>query len=276
MPVPEEYLIPAYIIGRQGEYRNPRLLDDIAESFEVIESSGFVDGAHITIDDSVDNDLFLAARGRHVTKGEVACALAHLRAWNVLAKSNLRFLAVFEDDVSYKGDRTSIQIERLPESGPWWLSLERRPGDYLWTHLIPFRTTVTRSWLQPRGAGAYLISRDAAILGLKVFEDAESKIGGEVDACPRASGLFNFYVQLPPPFEASLTGTSIIGPRNQKVPSLLRRMEFTLRILFTKDYPLIIKLGLLKLKVLRPIKYLFSLHFATAWLDRFRLNRTLD
>ncbi len=262
--------IPVYIIGRRGNYRNKDLLRALEGKFEIVEDDGFVQSSSVDIHSQVDEALFLATLSRPVTNREVACALAHIKAWRRLVELDLPYLAILEDDVTWSSKEVEILSEKLPSGKPWWLSLERRRGDFLWTHLLRRKGRLLRSFLQPRGGGAYLLSREAAILGLRSFELGGSKIVGELDRCPRASGLFRFYIQLPPPFEASMTGPSIIGARQPQIGDLKTRLTRSLRILASSEYPNYIKTGLIALKVFRPLKYIFSLHFAFAWLERFR------
>jgi GR25 family glycosyltransferase involved in LPS biosynthesis len=257
--------IAAYIIGQQGRYRNSALLEQLGSAFEIVEENGFYNLDPALLEGFTNQEVFLAETNRLPTLGEVACYLAHVTAWRRLLDSNHPYLAVFEDDaqVLAVGDWTSrIQI---PDNGAWWISLERRPGDFLLTHLLRRRGKTLRSRLIPRGACAYIISRRAAEIGVRLFEDEGSRVMRPVDRNPRYAASLDYFVQIPPPITASESAPSLIGTRKQVSDGLIRRAIRVLKLLASNDYPAKTRVGLIKLNVLRPIKYLGSVHFFTAW-----------
>jgi hypothetical protein len=265
---PADLPISAYIIGQQGSYRNPSLVEQLASSFEVLETNGFYKLDPLLFEQSVDKGMFMTVTNRLPTIGEVACYMAHITAWRRLLESDLPCLAVFEDDVRLIAEPDWLSRVRLPEKGPWVVSLERRAGDHLLTHLLRRKSLTLRSLIIPRGTGAYIISRRAAEVAVLEFETSGSLVLGEADRCPRNAGLLRFYVQMQPPFDAMKEGPSLIGARQQIVVRIGQRMRLVLQAISSRKYPAKTIVGLLALKMGRPIKYLGSHHFFTAWWKR--------
>lgn len=263
-------MLKAYIIGIEGNLRNPSLPSEVSRWFQVIESNGYV-SAPDEWESLVHAGVFEAMLSKSPTAGEVACFLAHLNAWLWLADSNETALAVFEDDIELVGDPSGALKELQALSGPWQVSLERRPGDFLWTHLVPRTKRLWPSRVQPRGTGAYVISRDAARRLVDDFH-RRKRIDGVADSSLMQTELVEFYVCIPPPINVLQDSVSLIGARN---PKRKRALDYMLRVkrLFVLNSSNPRKLtSYLKLKVLKPLKYLFSLHFSTAWI-RQRLRR---
>lgn len=260
--------IPAYIIGQQGSYRNPSLVEQLGGSFKILEADGFYKLDPLLFERSVDKDMFLTVTNRLPTVGEVACYLAHITAWRRLLESDLPYLAVFEDDVRLIAEADWLHRISLPIKGPWLVSLERRAGDQLLTHYLRRRSATLRSLIIPRGTGAYIISRRAAEVGLLEFERSGSLVLGEADRCPRNAGRFRYFIQVPPPIDAMGGNESFIGTRQRSGSSFYLRLRLVLRAIFSLKYTFKTVLGLLALKVGRPIKYLGTIHFFTAWGNR--------
>jgi hypothetical protein len=153
----------------------------------------------------------------------------------------------------------------LKLTGPWALSLERRSGDFLISHFLKRRRRIRRSLVQPTGACAYIISREAAQEGLKYFSDRMGRIDGLSDFWPGPAALIRWHIAVPPVFEASTSVTSLIGYKTlqkRKLPKLWAM----LLILFSKPYDGVLVAGSFLLLVAKPMKYLFSTHFLTAWI----------
>lgn len=270
-------MIPAYIIGKQGQYRNPQLLEQLAANFRVVEKNGFVDVSSLDLSRCLDVSAFRISTGREPLATEVACGVAHLRAWKYLVLSGLEELAVFEDDVFPSRGVTNLaqlatQITRL--HGSWQLNLESRPGDKLVTHLFRRSLTVRRSLIPPRGAAAYIISRSAAIDALQslVGNSGQEKLDGPVDHSVCLSKAVVYWIATPPLFEINSKMPSFIenreSSRKHKVitsnPKMtLRRWVKLLRMSLNLESP--VRSSLLWA---RPLKYLLSIHFLTAWFNR--------
>jgi hypothetical protein len=256
-----------YIIGKRGGYRNADLIAQLPKNFQVVVDDGYVP-AKSRVSKEDYSQIFTTVIPRTPTAGEIACSTAHLQAWRYLVGSEFDCLLVLEDDVrSARATLDSIQSMTEGLRGPWFLSLERRPGDHLLSHVFLRWPRVTRSFVQPRGAGAYIISKQAALIGIRDFESSGNKLEGPVDRWPGPAGLFRFYVALPPLFKVEPDAISLIGSRNiiraegYFVPKI--RM---VRVLLSRNITWRKRLGILSLTVGRPLKYCFSTHFFTEWL----------
>jgi GR25 family glycosyltransferase involved in LPS biosynthesis len=258
-------LLKAYIIGIEGKLRNPQLPAELAPWFEIVHGNGYLE---LTANDAkslVNAEVFEALLAKEPTTREVACFLAHLQAWRWLAQSDETCIGVFEDDVHVYRDMSRVVGELSKLRGPWQVSLERRLGDFLWTHLIPRPKRIWKSRVQPRGAGAYIISKEAARALVADF-DFRKKFDGVADASLMQTDVVQFRVCLPPPMRTSSSSESLIGARNPKLNRfsegfrrmmVLRKLNSSAPRKFT---------SYLSLKMLKALKYCFSLHFATAWL----------
>lgn len=261
----------AYIIGKLGQLRNPALPSEVSDWFEIIQSSGFVEARSIDVQDLVNQELFEAMLAKRPTPNEVACFVAHLRAWEWLVRSSEEYLLVLEDDVKTLNTSVLEQLHREISSlsGPWQVALERRDADFIWTHRIPRKRLVFRSFVQPRGTGAYVISRLAADRLLSDFKN-KGYLDGIADASLMQSDLVKFHICLPPVFEVIKDLPTLIGAPNRiskqtlgvrdRFGYLVKNRRINGRK-FSSYFALLI---------LKPLKYLNSYHFATAWLSRFR------
>lgn len=242
--------------------------------FAVVETDGAVDSKTLDIPKLVDLPMFEAVVCRYPVANEIGCAIAHLKAWQFLIDNDLDYLAVFEDDAvlldfSVEAARSSTKNLR----GPWYVALERRTGDYLLSHLMVRRSLSVRRCLgQPRGTGAYIISRQAANLGVAQFKES-GLIEGISDRWPGPAADFKFYQILPPPFVVDPSAVTTIGVKKKRDFNRLQVLAKVLRVILSPRWDNRRKLGLLALKI-RPMKYLWSIHFFTAWyLIRFGNKR---
>jgi hypothetical protein len=261
----------AYIIGQAGNHRNPMLKEQIAPWFEVVEDNGFVDSLSLkgNLDNFVDLPLFESIIFRNPSRSEVACFLAHLQAWAWLLESGDDYLMIFEDDARLILGDLSHLVSHLEElRGPWQVSLERREGDFLVSHSFGTTPSIRRSLIQPRGAGAYAISKEAARIGIEEWKSA-GRIKGVADLAPGPSRFFRYFIHLPPIFDSSTITYSYIGERSPKDFSLRVRFYKVLKVVFSKDRRLYERFAF-SLKMLRFAKYLGSIHFWTTWYIRRR------
>ena len=264
----------AYIIGQQGNYRNPSLIEQLGSGFVIRESNGFYELDLEQFEEHVDKEMFSIVTNRLPILGEVACYLAHIKAWRSLTESELHYLAVFEDDVELIGSSTWINEISFPSKGPWVISLERRAGDHLLPHTLRRKPSTPRSFIMPRGSGAYIISREAAEIGIRAFESRDNRIMGVLDRCPNLAVFLRYFIQVPPPFTAEESANSLIGQRNSEEFSPLQRGGRLLGFFTDSRERAINKWGVFILTVLRPLKYRGSVHFFTAWaLKRTKLRR---
>lgn len=256
----------AYIIGKPEGLRNPDLPAQLSKWFEVVKTDGYVAVEPERMLAPVDQNLFLAVHRRPPTVGEVGCALAHLGAWKFLAESNLPHLAVFEDDTKLLvADMAPIIESTASLRGPWYLTLQQISTDrWLWQAFLKW-PRIRRVWIQPRGTVGYIISREAAELGVSDFEANGGRIQGTSDRWPGPAGCFKYYQALPPAIGASDGGVSYIGQRQADLEPLASRLTRFFSILAYSDAPMHTKRGLVLLKVGRTARFLFSVHFATAW-----------
>lgn len=256
----------AYIIGQAGNHRNPILKEQLAQWFEVVEENGFVDSLSLTggIENYVDVPLFESIIFRSPSPTEVACYLAHLQAWTWLLGSEEDYLAVFEDDARLVLDDLSHLVSHLEKlRGPWQVALERREGDFLISHFFATKPSIRRAFIQPRGAGAYVISKEAARLGIQDWK-RDGRIKGVADLAPGPSRLFHYFVHLPPVFSNDSLSQSLIGERNSRKLDLRAKLQRILGTAQSKDRSAYERFGF-HLKVRRFAKYLLSIHFWTAW-----------
>jgi hypothetical protein len=268
--------VKAYVIGFANRHRNPRLTEQLQSAgFDVVETNGAVDAKTLDVTELVDISLFEAVVGRYPLPTEVGCATAHLNAWKYLIDQNLEKLAVFEDDailLDFDLNRANESISKL--KGPWYIALERRAGDFLVSHLRirrPF--SLRRAIVQPRGSGAYIISRQAAIVGVR-NQLSTGQFDGISDNWPGPATMFKFFVCLPPAFKVDPKAVSIIGVKRSRQFSRAEMFLKVAKVLVSPSWGARKKLGLLQLKVLRALKYLGSVHFLTAWyLIRFGSRR---
>lgn len=255
----------AYVIGKKGRHRNGVLVDSLSRFFDVVEEDGFVPKESAEAFRSKDHRVIqLANKGRDLTSGELACSLAHIRAWQHLLGSDKGALAVFEDDAYLVNDNALLEVlNKCPQAGPWQLNLELRSADkMLW--YMALRKNLVRNKVPPRGTAGYIISRRAAELCLEDFEQGSSKIDGAADGLPGPAGLVQYYVTLEPPI-AHVNGQaaeSLIGFRGKPEPMNLLAL---LSVLFDGKVPPHKKRGLIRLSIIKPVRYVFSVHFWTAW-----------
>lgn len=259
--------LKAYVIGFPNRHRNPRLTQQLQlVGFELVETNGAVDAKTLNVEQQVDIPLFEAVVGRYPIATEVGCAMAHLRAWQYAIDNDLDHLAVFEDDaVLLDFNVEDARASTMNLRGPWFVALERRTGDFLLSHLlVKKRLSVRRCLVQPRGTGGYIISREAALLGIGYFLKSRT-LEGISDAWPGPATLFKFYQFLPPPFMVDPRVVSTIQVQRSRDFSRIAVLKKVLRILKSSRWGFRQKLGLILLKLLRPLKYLGSVHFWTAW-----------
>ena len=261
----------AYIIGQAGNHRNPILKDQLAPWFEVVEENGFVDSLSLTgdIENYVDVPLFESIIFRSPSPTEVACYLAHLQAWGWLLGSDHDYLAVFEDDARLVLNDLSHLVAHLGKlRGPWQVALERREGDFLVSHFLTRSPSIRRALIQPRGAGAYVISKEAARLGIEDWK-RDGRIKGVADLAPGPSRLFKYFVHLPPIFNNDTVSQSLIGERNSRILDWRVKLQRILSTALSKDRRPYERFGF-HLKMRRFGKYLLSTHFWTTWYIRRR------
>jgi hypothetical protein len=258
--------VRAVIIGKPGQLRNPELPAELARWFEVEKADGFVAVEPERIPDLVDLNLFMAVHRRPPKVGEVGCALAHLQAWQHLAQSDLPYLAVFEDDAKpLTSDLSHVFTAIESMRGAWYLTFQLLSTDQLVTHAFVRRPRIRRALVQPRATAAYVISREAALLGIADFQAGGGRIQGTSDRWPGPAAQFKFYLTMPATFGSSDHGESYIGSRQTKPEPLLKRIGRFVSILTARDIPAHTKRGVAILKIGRTIRYMFSVHFATEW-----------
>jgi hypothetical protein len=268
--------LKAYVIGFPNRHRNPKLTEQLESAgFDVVESNGAVDAKSLDVMELVDIPMFEAVVGRYPLATEVGCATAHLNAWKYLIDSEFGELAVFEDDailLDFDASKVSESIKGM--KGPWYIALERRAGDFLVSHLrIRRQLTLRRAIVQPRGSGAYVISRQAAMLGVNSHLST-GLFDGISDTWPGPAIMLKFFVCLPPPFKVDPKAKSIIGVKPSWQFGRVKMFFKVAKVLTSPSWNNQKKLGLLLLKLLRPLKYLGSVHFFTAWyLIRFGSRR---
>ena len=256
----------AVIIGKPGQLRNPELPAELARWFEVEKADGFVAVEARQLPKLVDLNLFLAVHRRPPKVGEVGCALAHLQAWRYLAQSDLPYLAVFEDDakpLTLDLDHVFNAIESM--RGPWYLTLQLWSLDQLVTRAFAQKPKIRRALVQPRGTVAYVISREAALLGIADFEAGGGKVQGTSDRWPGPAAQFKYFLTMPAAFGSIDHAESYIGLRQTKPEPLPKRIRRFVRILISPNIPLHTKRGVAILKIGRTLRYWFSVHFATEW-----------
>ena len=257
----------AYVIGREGRLRNPDLLGVLGRHFdEVARTDGFVAVETTDLAERVNQQFFRAVHRRAPLLGELGCGLAHIEAWRFLANSNLDCLAIFEDDAEIEEARIGNALSQVAQlSGPWYLSLSMTPSDRLLTHLLPWGKAVRRAFVQPRATVGYIISREAAELGVADFDRGGGLLEGTSDRWPGPAGLFRYYTAVPAVVGTNDGGQSYIGRRGERPEPWLVRLKRFGGLLLDPAIPNYKKRGLLILKLLRPIKFAFSVFFLTEW-----------
>lgn len=257
----------AYVIGRKGRHRNSELLSVLAAHFEeVVRADGFVAVKPTDLETRLNHEFFRAVHRRAPLLGELGCGLAHIEAWRFLANSNLDCLAIFEDDAEIDEVRIpSVLAEVTKLTEPWCLSLSMTSSDRLVTHLIPRGKAVRRAIIQPRATVGYVISRKAAQLGVADFDRSGGLLEGTSDRWPGPAGLLRYYTAVPAVVGTNDGGESYIGRRSERPEPWLVRLKRFASLLLDPTIPSYKKRGLLILKLLRPIKFAFSVFFLTEW-----------
>jgi GR25 family glycosyltransferase involved in LPS biosynthesis len=269
----------AYVIGQRGKHRNPLLVSSLGLSFEVIEDDGFVHWESIEVEGLVNHSAFRDVIGKSPMPAEIACFVAHARAWKWLAESEEDFLAVFEDDAEIRNDYLNFYIEQLPAlRGNWQLALEMRSRDELLSHWLHRKPVIRQSRIQPRGAAAYIISKVAAS-ALLMEMDRVHGIDGLADSSLTQAEVVDFYVCLPPVFAIAERTESIIGleaksrsftyPRKGHdvgfIPGIVRLVSFIIRDRKNKR----LFATYFKVRYFKAFKYGLSRHF---WQRLLKLN----
>jgi glycosyl transferase family 25 len=162
--------IPIWVISlRAASARRAFIAQGFADAgLEYVEFDA-VDGARLG-----DRDLTRTSQsralfdtGRMLTRGEVGCALSHLRVYERMLEENIPVLLVMEDDARPSADLTSLLeamgdlpadwdvvtlLSQFPSSRPVPIDEQRIAGDH----------QVCRYEKQPFGAQCYLITSSAA------------------------------------------------------------------------------------------------------------------
>jgi glycosyl transferase family 25 len=128
-----------------------------------------VDGKLLTEEDInkvVDQKAFYALRGCLMKRGEIGCALSHLKAWETFLRSPYEYALIFEDDALFEPEKLREIVSILEKTPQDWdivnlgmdnahetpLPLRKIHQD---SHLVVYLGLVLQ-------AGAYLINRKAA------------------------------------------------------------------------------------------------------------------
>ncbi|MDR0661895.1 MAG: glycosyltransferase family 25 protein [Holosporales bacterium] len=128
-----------------------------------------VDGKLLTqenINKIVDQKAFYALRGCLMKRGEIGCALSHLKAWETFLRSPYAYALIFEDDALFDPGKLREIVSILEKTPQDWdivnfgmdnahekpLPLRKIHQD---SHLVVYLGLVLQ-------AGAYLINRKAA------------------------------------------------------------------------------------------------------------------
>ena len=263
----------AYVIGKAGAYRNPALMSELEENFQIVVKDGYRTAN--TKRQLVAESSVLRSIGGSLTTGELGAALAHKAARDWLLKSKEPYLAIFEDDASLTGENLYAMFSAIRGlRGPWQLSLYTAPQDRLVTHLFQRSKAVRRSRIQPSVCVAYVISREAARLCEEDFISSGKVFEGVADASPGAAGLVEFYFTAPSLFEPlsgvpSIIDGSLASPnRSHPIPPY-RGLGHLLSVLSSPDIPSYKKRGVLLLR-LKPLKHLLSVEIFTIVQQRLR------
>jgi glycosyl transferase family 25 len=167
----------AYILGLQVGFRGAQLETQLHDlGIESLRVHG-VDArtwSQVDIDGVYSRRASLLLLGREMGAGEIACAIGHQKLMHAFLASGEPWAFFFEDDVEIRSDLRPI-VEHLPYlgQGPRIVLLEsRNPFNPLdesrqrieWAHGFLWK----RANLA-HGAGAYLISREAAELAARRY-----------------------------------------------------------------------------------------------------------
>lgn len=253
----------AYVIGIQGRHRNPELVSQLSEFFEVVVENGFRES-----NENIQQSKGIVARavGSPMSKKELACAQAHQTARSWLVKSDEPYLAVFEDDCEISEENLAFvfdSVDKLHRSETaWQLNMYSAPWDQLFTHSLYRKPRIERSRIHPSVLVAYIVSREAAILLEKDHYSSGEVFEAIADGSPAASGLVDFYVTIPNIFRPkSEVGSLIVtdpdsdGRSRPHAPH--RGLLALVSTLMSPEVPLYKKRGVLLLRI-KPLKHLFS------------------
>ena len=156
---------PIFIIALDSDYRNPEL----ARSLSLLGSVKEPAGGHVynaQDDVQLNHDFSIAFNRSELSKGEIGCAIAHIKSYEWLLKSSESFLMVVEDDAVLTRDFNVEAFRSLMEvETPVLLLLGRHSYD------LPFRKKHVGIFggvrffadsLPPSGSYAYLVNKPAA------------------------------------------------------------------------------------------------------------------
>jgi GR25 family glycosyltransferase involved in LPS biosynthesis len=261
--------LEAYVIGKLGKHRNEELTSHLrAAGIRIIKEDGFVDSRDVSLE-NVDLGVFRNVVGREPNMNEIACAMAHLEGWRAVDTSDLGYLLIVEDDAILIDSSALASIENLLGGlkGSWVASLEVRAGDRMLTHYIHTRGRFRRTVIQPRGAAAYIISKEAARNFIEYFEERGLRFDGLADILPGLATTTRWYVSLPPVFKVGHDYESLIGYSSNRRTTVSRFKSWVKLAQTNSGNPNLVWGGFLLL-VVKSMKYYFSIHFATAWLTR--------
>jgi len=255
--------VKAYVIGIQGRHRNPQLVSQLSDYFDVVVENGFRESNEKI---QWSNGTVARAVGSPLSNRELACALAHQDAREWLVKSNEQHLAVFEDDCEISDENLAFvldSVDKLNQLGKaWQLNMYSAPWDQLFTHWLHLKPKIRRSRIHPSVAVAYVISRKAAIL----LEEDRRSLGefleAPADASPAASGLLDIFITIPNFFKPMIEAKSLIATdtdsEDRSRPHLPHRGLLALvSTLASPEVPSYKKRGVLLLRV-KPLKHLLS------------------
>ncbi len=159
--------------------RNPERMDSMIKQFRALDlpyqRHVAIDGQKVSDDDF---EAFAKARPRvravgKWTKGKMGCNLSHRGLWKIAAQSSDPYIAIFEDDAIISDEmKTALEtsswipqdadIIRL-ESTAWMKCLlSKNPVQTLGERKLHKIRPNTHRNTFPMGAGAYILSRDAA------------------------------------------------------------------------------------------------------------------
>ena len=130
-----------------------------------------IDGKLMTAQDmavSVDLVRFQKIMGRLPGRGEVACALSHIKAWRAFLNSPYEHAIIFEDDIDFDPGLLEKTVHALVKKKSLWdiCNLDiREKGERMWLYrkLTSAGTRELRMYYQGVYCGdAYIINRRAA------------------------------------------------------------------------------------------------------------------
>lgn len=124
-----------------------------------------IDG--LSLSDEAVNAFLYARRQRRWNYGEIGCFMSHLKAWQTLLDSGDDYAAIFEDDAFVSSELTALlsSADWVPEDA----DIVRLETTFWSTEIskdcsrVSDRINLHRLFSLHHGAGAYIISRSAAI-----------------------------------------------------------------------------------------------------------------